>query len=64
MKFLNDEHNHKVDFSSKKRPVVHCYYMNVDYEIALKNNANLRMWADMWSDVGWDPVILNLDDAR
>lgn len=64
--YLNDDNNHKVYFGGnrKQRQVIHCYYQNVDYSIALQKNPTLRTWADMWSDIGWDPVLLSLDDAR
>merc|ERR1740139_1154550 len=47
--------------SNKGRPKMHAFFTPVS---ANPDTSLLDVWKKAWSDVGWEPVVLTLEDAR
>jgi hypothetical protein len=56
--------------STNKKPIVHTFYH--EYNAAAggtgmttaADQALLKVWVDEWTEAGWNPKILNMEDAR
>lgn len=48
---------------NKQNPKIHTFFEPA-YDNVSQQLADLELWKKSWSEAGWNPVVLNLDDAK
>jgi len=41
-----------------------CFYQSLDTEFSRDSCKLIELWEKSWSDNGWDPIVLSLDDSK
>lgn len=69
-RFLNTDSSEGRVKNAQKRPVIHTFFHYIDPSkkgTGMSVEADerlLALWKQEWSDAGWDPVVLSLEDAE
>jgi len=49
--------------SDEPRPKMYTFVYNEDPSLSYENDEYVNLWAESWSEAGWDPIILSEKDA-
>mmetsp|Transcript_46999 Transcript_46999/g.142305 ORF Transcript_46999/g.142305 Transcript_46999/m.142305 type:complete len:486 (-) Transcript_46999:116-1573(-) len=62
-----DDYDDDMYYSGSRRPKIHTFFERIDQETGMSDEANealLSAWKSAWSDAGWDPIVLTMEDVR
>jgi len=51
------------DSFDTRRPIIHTFILEDDITPIFQQDELIRLWAESWSDAGWNPVVLTKKDA-